>query len=436
MKGTEPPALRLLFCSLDYDATATGIPKYSGEIGAWLAGRGHRVEVVASHPHYPSWRVSPEYRARGFHREVLDGVPIWRVPVPLPERGSITPRGRMRMEAGFLAGSTSAWRRWSSAPAPDLVLAACPSFLAAVPALGFARAHGVPLVVQVQDLQADAASSLGMVRPSFPLRVARVVERAVLRSAAAVVTIGDRMAARVRALRGRDDGVVVVPNWADTGSIRPGPTDNPFRRELGVTAGRFLVMAAGSMGEKHGLEVVLEAAERFRHDDTVLFALVGDGSKRAALVEAARRRELRNVLFAPVQPPERLNDVLAAADAHLVVQRRDAADLVLPSKVGNILAAGRPMVVTTDPGTGLHDLVTRAGIGTAVPAEDAHRLAAELDRLRHDPDEREALGARARVYAEANLSKERVLAGLEALLRSAARRPHASEDLNLASDSG
>ena len=178
-----------------------------------------------------------------------------------------------------------------------------------------------------------------------------------------------------------------------------------------------MVLYAGNIGEKQGLDLVLEAADRLRTRAEIKFAMVGTGAARARLEQVAKRRGLENLRFLPVQPLERLPLMLAAGDIHLIVQRREAADLVMPSKLTNILAAGRPGVATAEPGTALHDVLNEYDCGITTTPGDAEALTEAIVTLAGDERTRERLGQNARGYAEAHLDKDTILSGFEEKLR-------------------
>jgi colanic acid biosynthesis glycosyl transferase WcaI len=175
------------------------------------------------------------------------------------------------------------------------------------------------------------------------------------------------------------------------------------------------------MGEKQGLELVLEAADRLTQRAEIQFVMVGGGAARKRLERAARQRRLDNVRFFPVQPLDRLPLMLAAGDIHLVVQRREVADLVMPSKLTNILAAGRPSIATVDPGTTISEVLNGHDCGVTVPPESATELASGIVALAEDAGMRERLGRNARRYAESYLKKDSILVGFEGRLRSLVR---------------
>jgi colanic acid biosynthesis glycosyl transferase WcaI len=223
------------------------------------------------------------------------------------------------------------------------------------------------------------------------------------------------MAARIRDKGVEPDRLHVLPNWADLDTIRPGRRDNEIRRELGFKS-EVVALYAGNLGEKQGLETVLEAAALTRGNSGLKYLIAGEGAVRARLMAQAQNLGLENLSFLPLQSKERFGLLLAAADIHLVAQRQKASDLLMPSKLTNILAAGRPFIATALPETGLGQVTLESGAGLLVPPGNPAALAQTVLALAGDPQARKRLGDRARRYAEAFLGREEILARWEDLL--------------------
>ncbi len=411
--------MHILIYGLNYAPELTGTGKYTGEMVAWLAARGHQVEVICGLPHYPAWRVEPRYRGFLFRSETLDGVTVHRVRHYVPGVDRLNTRARILLETSFSLSAARYWLpRFFSGRKPQVVVVVTPPMQAGVWPFLYSRLRGVPWVLHVQDLQVDAALRLGMLKSGGAGRVLYGFESYLLRRATRVSTITEAMRQRVLDKGADPERVWLLPNWSDIQAVRPGARENAFRAELGLAPEDIVVLYAGNMGEKQGLEVVLGAAAQLSREPGIRFVLAGDGATRPRLEETARKMELANVIFVPVQPASRLAEMLAVGDIHLVVQRREAADLVMPSKLTNILAAGRACVATADPGTTLHEVVAGYETGLVTPPEDPAALASAVRELAYDEQRRKRYGRHARAYAEAHLDREQILARFEEQLTS------------------
>jgi colanic acid biosynthesis glycosyl transferase WcaI len=208
----------------------------------------------------------------------------------------------------------------------------------------------------------------------------------------------------------------LFPNWSNPDQFQDATKEDRIMDELGVGDGQVAVLFAGNMGAKHGLEVILGVAEQTRHNSRLRYLLVGDGAARPALELLAKAGDLTNVTFLPSQPPDRFARLLTACDIHLAPQRADAADLVLPSKVTNILAAGGPLIVTAKADTELGSLVDNNSFGVRVEPGSVTQLRQAIESLAADKAGRIEMGKAARRYAERHLSKDNILTVFEAKL--------------------
>ncbi len=405
-------ALRILIHGINYAPEFVGIGRYTGELGAWLGSRGHAVTVLTAPPYYPAWRVPEAYRRPAWRREWLDGVEVLRAPLYAPAR--VTGRGRILHELSFGASCLAWWpslwaRSW------DAVLAVCPLLQSGlVPAL-LARRQKVPFIFHVQDLQLDAARELAIIRQPVLLACLTRLEHFLFTRAQAVTTISRAMAARIRDKGVPPERVHLLPNWADLEAIKPGKRRNVLRTELGLND-EIMVLYAGNMGEKQGLEVILDAAVITRYNQAIRYVLAGEGAARPRLMDQAQRLALETVSFLPLQSRDRFPLLLNAADFHLVVQKDKASDLVMPSKLGNILAAGRPFIATARPETELGRVTRESEAGLLTPPEDAGSLAQAIVHLARDEAARRTMGLKARQFAQAWLGRDKIMAEWERLL--------------------
>jgi colanic acid biosynthesis glycosyl transferase WcaI len=408
--------MKILIYGLNYAPELTGVGKYTAEMAVLLASRGHEVRVVCAPPYYPDWRVAADYVSWRYQREERDGVSIWRAPLWVPAR----PSGLKRMVhlASFAASSLPllvrqvVWR-------PDAAMLIAPTLMCAPAALALARLSGASAWLHIQDFEVDAAFDLGLLKSSRAARVARWIESTLLRRFDTVSSITPQMSARAVVKGVAPSRVVSLPNWVDVSTIFPLARASDYRRVLGIPVEQKVVLYSGNMGAKQGIETLADAAALLAARADVTFVFCGSGAAKASLIE--RCAGLTNCVFIPLQPVERLNELLNLADIHVLPQRGDAADLVMPSKLTGMFASGRAVVAMARHGTGLYDAVSPRGV--VVPPDNVKALVAAITVLVSDRERRAALGRAARHYAERALSPESTIRTFEERLATLVREP-------------
>jgi colanic acid biosynthesis glycosyl transferase WcaI len=368
-----------------------------------LAACGDEVEVITAPPYYPHWAVQSGYD-NWFREEYMDGVCVHRCPLYVPRE--VTGPKRILHELTFVLSSLRYWipryfRRY------DAIVCISPPFHLGFLGLLHRWLHGTTVVNHIQDLQVDAARDLGIIRNNTVLRLLERAERWLLRRMPLVSTISTGMREKLLAKGLPEEKVLLFPNWVDNELVYPVSRANSLRAEWGYGAEDRVVLYAGNLGEKQGLEQILDVAERLRDMPGLTFLIVGEGGAKERLVARRDRLGLNNVAFKPLQPLAKLAPMLAAADVHLVLQKKAAADLVLPSKLTNILAVGGHALITAEPGTTLYDTATEHRLGTVVPPEDTEALERGLIDILAGRRGDDASGAA--VYATQYLAKEPIL---------------------------
>jgi colanic acid biosynthesis glycosyl transferase WcaI len=380
-----------------------------------LAERGHRLHVVTALPWYTHHRVEPAWAGVVQRTETTEWGAITRVhPFPTDKRS--IPRRAL----AFGAFSVLAGLNGLRGVRVDGVLAMSPPLTLGLTGWGMSLVRRGPLVFNVQDVFPDVAVEVGAITNRHVIEVAQRLERATYRVADAVTVLSDDLRDNVAAKlpEAQRAKVRVIPNFVDTARIRPLDRRTSYRTELGI-GDETVVLYAGNVGFSQSLDLVVGAARRLQDRSDVVFVVNGGGSALPSAREAARG--LRNVRFAPYQPRERLAEVLATGDLHVVPLRRGLARSSVPSKTYSVLAAGRPLLASVDEGTEVTRLVERARCGVAVPPDDLDAFTRAMVRLVDDPAGRHAMGERGRAFVEGWASPAAVAAAYEALFAELAR---------------
>jgi colanic acid biosynthesis glycosyl transferase WcaI len=413
--------VRILIHGINCSPELTGVGKYTGEMVEWLARRGHEVRVVTAPPYYPEWRVLKGYSSWRFRTEkhVVDSghkFIIFRCPLWVPR----APRGWQRI-LHLLSFSFSSFLKMLSQTfwRPDIVFLIEPTICCFPQVLSVARLSGAIAWLHVQDFEMDAGFALGDLHSGAMKRTLYAFEGFLMRRFDRVSTISRRMVERLAAKGVESARRLLFPNWVDTSTIFPLSTQSPLREELGIPREAIIALYSGNMGKKQGLELLVEVSRQLASRPDIRFVFCGDGSYRETFVRMVEK--FRNAMFLPLQPEHRLNDLLNLGDIHLLPQRADAADLVMPSKLTGMFASGRAVIATAAEGTQLASVLKGRGIAT--PPNDADAFVSALVKLADDPAMRQRMGEEGRKYAIHHLDRDKILLRFEAVITEACGHP-------------
>ncbi len=406
--------MRILLIAQYFKPENVGAAIWIHQLAVDLVSMGHRVTVLTGFPNYPKRIIFEGYRGKIFMREQIDGVDVIRTYIFASPNEALWSRA-----LNFGSFCASAALGGLIAPRPDVIYCMMPPLPLGISAEFLGWIKRVPVVVNVQDIYPDIAVALGFLRNRLLIRLFQWIERFVYRYAAAIVVISEGFKENLTKKGVPPRKVYVVPNWADPDSIRPGPKDNSFRRQLGA-GDRFVVIYSGNLSYNSNLEPVIEAAELLR-DEPFVFVIVGNGVRKSVLERMVQEKGLENVRFFPFQPLEVYPQVLRAADINLVTLNFQAAMASVPSKVFKIMASGTPVLAITVEGNELHRLVTGANCGLCVPPDNPVALAEALRYAMAHRSELENMGANGRRYLEENFSRQKCVAQIETILKGVAR---------------
>jgi lipopolysaccharide/colanic/teichoic acid biosynthesis glycosyltransferase/glycosyltransferase involved in cell wall biosynthesis len=403
--------LRVTFITQYFPPETGAAPARAAHFVRAMRRAGHEVRVITGFPNHPSGTFKTARSGRA--HDDWEGTPVERVWLyATPKK---TAWRRLWNHISFALGAFPAA---VSGPRPDLVLASAPPLFLGLSAWLASRLNGAPLVLDMRDDWPHAAVSLGELREGLVTGILGALAGFIQRRAERIIAVtpGMRRQFESRGLEARR--IELITNGADTELFTPAPSNNGARET-------FTVLYAGTHGLVHGMDVILDAAERLRGEPGIRFRLVGDGVAKAPLERAAAERGLGSVTFEPSLAPEQLVAAIHASDICLATTRdHPFCGETIPVKLFDYLACGRPVVAAVRGDAA--DIVEASGGGVVVRPEDGGMLAATLLDLRNDPVRRAALARSGPPWVAAAYSRralgERLAAAIERAHRDALGR--------------
>lgn len=402
--------MRITILGLNYSPEPSGNAPYTASLAEGLAAAGHTVHVVTGYPHYPEWRLKEGYSGWS-GSEIINGVNVKRLRHHMPSKPNAL--ARLHMELSF--GVRLMFAGWSK---PDVVLVVSPAlFSSALAILRIRMLSRRPRVgIWVQDLYSRGVVETGAGGGKLA-RLASLIEAYILGSTDGVVAIHERFKSHiVESLGVPSVNVQVIRNWTH---LPPSPSSDPevARTRLGWGPDEIVVLHAGNMGKKQGLENVLESARLAQSTGSVVrFVLMGDGNQRKSLEALAVG--LDRVQFVDPLPGDEFMEAMAAADVLLVNELPGVKDMAVPSKLTSYFNAGVPVVAATDAGSVTAFEIENSGGGIRVDAGDPQALLDAVEELGSDHNRSKQLASNGLRFRQVTLSEATAIAHYDEFLSS------------------
>jgi glycosyltransferase involved in cell wall biosynthesis len=261
---------------------------------------------------------------------------------------------------------------------------------------------GAAYTLLIHDCYPEQAIATGVLRSdSWIASFNEFCNRWLFKHAARIIVVGrDMQELIVRKTNGMNVPVEVIPNWAETDDVRPTPReDNLLLRDLGISE-KLVILHAGNIGWPTDVETVIESLAKLENDDRFHFVFLGSGAKKQDLEKAVQERGLKNLTLLPPQPRANQIEFLNACDIGLVSLVNGMLGAAMPSKTYNIMAAGKPILALTEPGSELAKVVEEEGIGWHLPPGEVDKFIEILNQIAANRNELGQLGSRARTAVE------------------------------------
>lgn len=361
---------------------------------------GHRVTVLTCHPSHPGGKVYPGYANSVHAWEEMDGIQVLRVGTYLSAN-----KGFVRRTANYVSYMLSAMAQCWRVRDVDLVVSTSPQFFCGMAGYFVSRFKRRSWVLEIRDLWPESIIAVGAITNRRVIGLLEGVESFLYRKADHIISLTKAFRRHIMARGVSSEKISVITNGADLDRYVPGERMNDIRRELGLGEEMFVAAYIGTHGMAHGLDTVLRAAKLLEKEKNIHFLLVGDGANRDALLQEKERLGLTNVTMLGQQPKEKMPLFLAAADACLVLLiKSELFKTVLPSKIFEAMATGRPIVLGVEGES--QELVEEGHCGLCIEPENEAALAQAMLDLAANPKLRADLGANGQVFVARRFNRE------------------------------
>ncbi|MEH2041420.1 MULTISPECIES: glycosyltransferase family 4 protein [unclassified Nostoc] len=396
--------MHILIYSYNYHPEPIGIAPLMTELAEGLVKRGHQVRVITGMPNYPQREIYDGYQNKWYLTEQKNGVTIARSYVRIKSKPNLV--DRLLLELSFVFTSLPQAFKGGR---PDVIILTVPPLLGTLPATTLGWLYNCPVVLNVQDILPEAAVRIGLLKNKWMIRTLAALEKFAYRTAHTISVITDGFRENLVNKGVPVNKIVCIPNWVNVNFIRPLPKQSNSWISNHQLDGKFVVLYSGNIALTQGLETVIEAAVCLRHIKDIVFVIVGESRALQRLQEYCLSNGADNVLLLPLQPREKLPEMLAASDVGLIVQKHNVISFNMPSKIPLLLASGRPIVGSV-PATGTAaKAIELSGGGIVVEPESPQAMAAAVHDLYANPALGRKLGNTGRQFAEENYSLEQAL---------------------------
>ncbi|MBW7881858.1 MAG: glycosyltransferase family 4 protein [Caldilineaceae bacterium] len=379
----------------------------------WV-GHGHEVMVLTNQPNHPAGRIYPGYRNRLHQKEELSGIQVRRMlTLTAPNRGFL------RRTLNYLFYLVMAVLTAPFLPRVDVVVSTSPQFFCGLAGYLVSRIKRVPWVLEIRDLWPESIVTVGAMERSRTIRMLEWLEHFAYRHADRIVSVTDSFVPRIAAACGDPDKVVVIKNGVDLAFFNPDESGDELAASLGI-GGRFVAAYVGTHGMAHGLDVILEAADRLRDRHDIVFVMAGDGAERERLVQKKEHMGLENLLILGQLPKQRMPSLWGMTGVSLVLLRNQPLfNTVLPSKLFEAMGMAKPIILGVRGES--QRLLEQSGAGMAIEPENADELAAAVVALADDAERRRGMGLAGRRFVEEHFDRRKLAERFEQMLAELVR---------------
>ena len=387
--------MKILFFSENFYPETNAAANRVFERAQIWATAGHDVTIICTAPNFPDGKVFDGYKNSWYRKEFVENIKVVRVKTFIaPNKGTFF---RILDFLSFcLMGLVASFFQ----KRPDAVVATSPQFFTAITGWLTSKFKRRPFIFEVSDIWPASISAVEVVRDGFWLQLMESLELFLYKQAAKIIVLSPAFKTNIVS-RGTDPGkIVTVVNGVNRLMFFPRKRSIQLAKqwELGDA---FIVGYFGTLGMAHALSNVIEAALILeKKDQKIKILFVGSGAEKSKLINLAREKKTKNVIFVTTQPRNLMPHFWSLCDIALVhLKNAKAFSEVIPSKIFEAMATGCPIILAAPDGES-KNLIESKKIGLWVPPENPQALAKAIFNLAYNEKSRIAFGQNGILNAE------------------------------------
>jgi colanic acid biosynthesis glycosyl transferase WcaI len=361
---------------INFKPELTGISNYTSEMCQWLVENQIKCTVITAYPHYPEWNIFSSHKKNSLlfskEKDSSGYLTIYRCPILI--YGKTNGLSRIITEISFFLSSALMLFYLLFKSKPNFIWTVSPSQISVMNAIVFSKLKNIPIYLHLQDLQFDAAIQLGIIKNHFIKSIVKKLDKIILNNASSISTISEKMAEKLK-LKTKNE-IAIFRNWVNTMDFYP--LENNKKMEVKISHNlpkdSIIIMYSGSLGEKQGIDIMLEVAKHFQTNKEIIFIISSTGPYWEKLKSDAEKEHLSNIVFKKLSPKNQLNEFLNIADIHLVLQKEEATDLVLPSKILPILSIDGFLIIQSTENSELYSMLHQKMKGSIIEPNNPEKL--------------------------------------------------------------
>lgn len=390
---------KITIVGLNFFPEDTAIGLYTTQLAEYLIKKGFEVQVITGFPYYPKWKIADDYRDKPKNYvEYHNGIKIIRYRPYIPENPTFLKRILLLLD--FTYGT---FKNSFKIKKTDLVLTIVPFTTSIFVGNKIAKRNKAKHWVHIQDFEFDAAHETKLTsKAGFLFKILYKIEKTLLQKADVISTISYAMLSKLQKKVGNDKKTYLIPNWVDVNFINP----EKAKPHKYLSSDKFKILYAGNIGQKQDWLLLKKIAEQLNPKE-VEIVIVGDGAAKKEVEK--KLGQLSHVHFYPPVPFDELNDLLCSADVHILCQKNEVVDTVMPSKILGMMASQKPSVIAGNEKSEVAKIIKKSKGGYYFKNTETDQMLEAIRKLKTDSKLREVTGQNARQYVQKNFDSQKIL---------------------------